>query len=54
MDNLLFFVSGFITFILARIAYKGFITFLDYRRRNKIWHVSRHGSQLIYSRKSIR
>ena len=54
MDNILFFVSGFITFILIRFAYKALLAFMEYRRRNKIWHVSRHGSQLIYSRKSIR
>jgi hypothetical protein len=54
MDNLLFFVAGFITFILVRYIYNSLILYLAFRKRKNMWVRSNYNNRIVYDKKWIK
>lgn len=54
MTNLLFFILGFITFILVRYIYYSVILYLAFRKRKNIWVKSNFNNRLFYDKKIVK
>jgi len=54
MTNLLFFILGFITFILVRYIYNSVILYLAFRKRRNMWVKPNFNTRLIYNKRTVK
>ena len=54
MTNLLFFILGFITFILVRYTYNSLIVWIAFRKRRNMWVKPNFDTRLIYNKRTVK
>lgn len=54
MINLLFFIAGFITFILLRYVYNSLVLWLAFRKRRNMWVRPNFNNRLVYIKRLVK